>query len=290
MPLTRVAAVTKGALMTYLAPKLAQDAVIDIHPLIKGLSRKNFGTKRNELLGGITNLVKDKLAKDAELDHLPELLEALEKEEEEEEGEEEGLDEGTQTGASSAVPSAAHEFLQGKLSSEDMATYDALSKDEVKPGVDPNDRTKGEGTNMDEEEDEEELKKKEAKDAEERIENLEKEHAKDKRAMDAKIASAIREEQQRQKDIREAEKAFRPYLGEIAMSFDSAEDVYRHGLKALGIRTKLDNVPLTALRAILESQPSPNARKAEQREIAMDAHAVDGFKSRFKNAVQPKQL
>lgn len=285
MPLTRVAAVCKGALMAYLAPKLAMDARIDLHPLLNGLTAKNFASKRNELLGGVTNLVKDKLAKDAELDHLPELLEALEKEEdggmdEEEDDKEKKVEEDADPNA--APPSSSHEFLKGKLSSEDMATYDALSKDEVKPGVDPNAREKEQGIDAEEDDEEEEMKKKKAED--DRGDLI------TKSAMDSAITSAIGSEKQRQQAIRAAEKAFRPHLGELTMSFDSAEEVYRHGLKALGVKTKLDNVPLPALQAILESQPAKSVRREDHQEVAMDSAAVSAFQSRFKGAVQPKQL
>ena len=285
--LSRKAALVKGSLMTFLAPKLAQDARVDLNSFVRGLSNKNYASKREELLNGITNAVKDKLAKDAELDHLPELLEALEREDTTD-----GEDDADPNAGLPMAGSKSHEFLASKLSADDMATYDAMCRDEVKPGLDPNDREEGQGTGMDDEEEDDEKKAKddEEEDNEERLKNLEKARAKDRKAMDAKILAAIESEKQRQNAIREAERAFRPHLGELAMSFDSAEEVYRHGLKAMGVRTRLDHVPLTALKAILESQPSPSARRQEPREYAMDANAVESFSKRFKGAVQPKQL
>lgn len=109
----------------------------------------------------------------------------------------------------------------------------------------------------------------------------------DKKAMDAAIESAVQSERHRQRDIREAEQAVRPYVGEIAMACDSAEEVYRQALGILGV-PEAKTIHASALPTVLRMQAKPGARPSEHRAgaIAMDASAVDGFNKRFPDAAR----
>ena len=64
--LTRTALLAKGALMAYLAPKLAADASIDLNPILEGVSANSFDVKA--VTEAVTKATDGKLAKDAKTD------------------------------------------------------------------------------------------------------------------------------------------------------------------------------------------------------------------------------
>jgi hypothetical protein len=51
--LSRKAAVAQGAIVAYLMPKLAQDAKVDVTPLLVGVTQKNFGEKKAGIVAGV---------------------------------------------------------------------------------------------------------------------------------------------------------------------------------------------------------------------------------------------
>ena len=108
-----------------------------------------------------------------------------------------------------------------------------------------------------------------------------------KPAMDAAIAAAVKDAErkaiERARAVREAEKAVRPYVGDIAIACDSAEDVYRTALKSMGIDVK--DVHPSALRHVLDAQPRPDARRKDNRP-AMDAAKAKTFKESFPNVAR----
>jgi hypothetical protein len=111
-----------------------------------------------------------------------------------------------------------------------------------------------------------------------------KEEKVSKSAMDAAIRSAttdaVERVRQQARDLRTAEQEVRPYVGEIAVACDSAEDVYRHALKAL--KVDIAGVPAVALRPLLKALPVPKASAPTL--PAMDAAAEDAYSKRFPNA------
>lgn len=267
--LSRKAALAKGALLVFLKPRLAQDATIDLTPILKGVTSKNFKEHKAALLAGITTLTKDKLAADATLEDVTELLDALE-----EVDELEGADAEPKVDPKDKVETKAEdeeddddkkrkEFLKSKLSAEDMATYDSMPR-----AGKANDETPEE---------------KEAR------EKKEKEGATDmvtKPAMDAAIAQAVKDATDtanlNQRQIRDAERDVRVYVGELAMAHDSAESVYRTALGALGI--KLDGIHPSAFPAILKMQPVPGTKKTVT--VAMDAAGEKSFNERYPDAAR----
>lgn len=106
-----------------------------------------------------------------------------------------------------------------------------------------------------------------------------------KAAMDAAIsdarASARAETVAHMNAIREAERAVRPYVGEIAVAMDSAEAVYRFALEKVGVAHK--DLHPTALKPVLLAQPVPGSVKPKTT-MAHDAAAAKSFAERFPGA------
>lgn len=263
--LSRTALFAAGSVSGLLAPMLAQDAKpIDASALFEGVTAKNFkqmlpevGKRARKALEGV------KLAQDASIDDVLQLVDALEAPEVQE-----GVDADPETGAPMDMaamqeamkdPGATdedgeeaekkrREFLSGKLSPEDLAAYDAIGggEAEVKP----------------------ELK-------------LEKEVKIDKPAMDAAINEAVQNERKNNQAIRAAELAVEPYVGRLAMAFDSAEGVYKQAFAILGVDVK--GVHPSAFPTILGLQTKPGAKPANT-PLAMDAAPSEDFTARFPGA------
>ena len=253
--LTRKGSVALGALMIALKPKLAQDAKIDLAPALVGLTDKNFKTKKASIVTAIKDGTKGKLAQDASIDDVIELVDALEKVE---------SVEGADTDPNSGLPIVANPddtsmdagneelkaFLTGKLSEEDIAKACALASP---TGA------------ADEDETEEEKKKREAEEAQRAQDDADK--TKDmvtKPAMDAAIKAAVKSANETaaktQREIRDAERAVRPYIGDLAMAHDSAAAVYRTALSSLGVKD-VEKIDASAYPALLAAQPIPGTGK-----------------------------
>jgi len=277
--LTRKGAVTLGALAGYLKPKLAQDAKLDMAllvPGLDGLTAKNFKDKRPTIIAGLKVLTKDKLAKDASIDDVVELLDTLETIEPAEVVEAAIADpkglgrEADPAAAKDADDAEVRAFLKGKLSDEDIEKVCAMM---------------GTGAAMDETAEEKakrELAEKTAKDAEnEKLKSMVT-----KPAMDAAITAAVKiatdTANKTQREIRDAEKAVRPFVGDLAMAHDSADAVYRTALTTLGV--KIDGIHPSAYPAILGMQPVPGSKKTPV--VAMDAAGAKSFADRYPDAVK----
>jgi uncharacterized protein len=273
--LSRKGAVALGALMIALRPKLAMDAQIDLAPLFKGVTSKNFREKRPAIVEGVTALTVGKLAQDASIGDVAALLDSLDGVEPAEAAAEndaiEGLPEvgkGPDEATMDAGAEGVRQFLTGKLSDEDIAKVCSMigggAADED-PEVDPNAPPA-----LDEDKDKEMV---------------------DKPAMDAAIAKAVADTTaavtakvtQSQRHIREAERRVRPYVGELAIACDTAEAVYRAALTALGMGDKIKSVHASALPTILELQPLPD-RRPRALPVAMDSAGAKSFSERFPDA------
>lgn len=273
--MSRTGAVSLGALAVFLAPKLAQDAKLDITPALAGLTAKNFKTEKPKILERLTALTKDKLAKDASLEGVVELLDRLETVAGDEPPQDAnsslpivgmGPNEDEDDETMDADPMGpAKEFLKGKLSAEDMKTFDEMCA--KKTGMDETQEAKAER----------EKKEQAAKDeAAEKEKNMVT-----KPVMDAAIKVAVDAATQKvladQKDLREAEEFVRPWVGKLAMAHDSAAAVFRTAIGALpGVKVDgLDTLPVPALKAILSAHPKPGERRKADTSLAMDAGGDD---------------
>jgi 8-oxo-dGTP pyrophosphatase MutT (NUDIX family) len=280
--LTRKGAVAMGALMIALKPKLAQDAKIDLGPIVAGLTHKNFATKKAGIVEGVKKATTGKLAQDASIEDIAQLVDALEGPEVIEDENTDptsglpvvgkGPDETTMDAGAEGV----RQFLADKLSDEDIAKVCSMI---------------GGASAADELDDDADTNAPPAQD-----EDKEKEMV-DKPAMDAAIAKAVADTTssvtakvtQCQREIREAERKVRPYVGELAMACDSAEAVYRAALTALGLGDKIKEVHASALRTILEMQPLPD-RRPKAPAVAMDAAGAKNFAERFPEANRIKVI
>lgn len=279
--MSRTAAISLGAVATYLAPLLAKDAKLDITPAFDGLTAKNFKDKKKAVGESIVKIATPVLAQDASLEGVVELLDRLEQVA----GDEPPQD------ANSSLPivgkgpdddetmdadpmAGAKEFLKGKLSAEDMQTFDDMCGAK-KPAQDA-------------EETPEEKKAREEKEAAEKAAKDAAEPVITKPAMDAAIKAATDKVKEDQKALREAEEAVRPYVGKLAMAHDSADEVYRTALGALGVKGVKDIHP-SAYPALLATIAKPGERKKEPA-IAMDAATENDFAKRFPGAAAIKVL
>ena len=252
--LSRKASVAHGAIIAYLMPKMAQDAQIDLTPAFHGVTSKNFETKKSFMVDGIKKATAGKLAQDADIEDVVGLIDAL-KTVEVAEGEDE-----MEPNAGGPVfekkaedEGGAREFLASRLSDEDMQAYEKLMATSQQSAMD---------------EDEEEV--------------VEKEKEKDvitKPAMDAAIAAAVKKVQETARAVRAAEDDVRPYIGNIAMACDSADDVYRTALTSLNV--DVAGVHPSAFKAILKTIPVPGAATIKTTSIAMDAKNVSSFHEMF---------
>jgi len=317
--LTRRGAAVQGALFAFLAPRLAADAKIDLGPIVAPITTKNFAGLKPKIISSVTKATTGKLAADASVEGLAQLLDALEDSPIEAGIDEGNLNPGAGAGGSTgsgvtdnfgltppedgATPKAQDdgndvknqiiEMLTGKLPEEDIAALMALIEQigggapapaaEEPPVVeaDPAPAAPADEPPAEDETDEEADK----------LAELEKE----KTAMDAALKGmvsktamdqALAAERKRSIDARAAEKAVRPYIGELAVAMDSAEAIYKHTLSALGV--DVTGVPAAAYPAMLKLIPVPGAPRPgpAPEKIAADAAVAADFASRNPSAAR----
>jgi hypothetical protein len=261
--LSRQALYATGALRSYLRPVLAQDAKIDFGRVMDGVTAKNWDDKTSAIKIGLDAAIKGKLNADTDQEKVVA-----------------GLDEILATVAVDAKAMSMDD-------EEDMAAMDEDKEDDMKA----KDKKAKDADPEDDEDDEDDMKKKKAEkdlEAKDKKKMGKDKETMDKPGMDAAIAAAVKAAEEstmrRLREIAEAEKVARPYIGEIAVAQDSAEAVYRLALDHLGIDVK--GVHPSAFKTILKLQPEPGARPAaKEPRIATDAKALNGFAQRFPNAV-----
>ena len=163
-------------------------------------------------------------------------------------------------------------LLRGKVDDATLAQVCALLSGQATPAA------------MDAETDEEKKKREEdAKMAgDEAIKNATKNMVtKDEMAKQMKMATDAATKNQQ--EIREAEKAVRPYVGELAIACDSAVHVYKTALKTMAVDGVDEVNDIIALKAILKSK-DPIGTKKPNPAIGMDAAGVQSYNERFPDA------
>jgi hypothetical protein len=270
-----------GGLAVYLLPKLATDAKIDLPEHLKGLSSKNAKTEIPKIAAAITKALDGKLAKDATLADIGKQMDAMA---------DMPMEEGADADPNSGLPMSAEElkkqtmdeaetkkmdFLKSKLSAEDMKAWDAMcageGEDET-PEEAAAREAKGKGVDEDPE------KKPMTKGA--------MDAALKKLAADSKTATdkAVKDTIDRMNAISEAREAVQPYVGKLAVAFDSAEGVYVSALKTLGVaEDELKDLPLAALKTVLKHQDTPDKVRGKQ-PLAFDAAGADSFAKMYPDA------
>jgi uncharacterized protein len=272
--LSQKAALTKGALAVYLAPKMAQDAKLDFNSILGGITAKNFGAQKSVLADRIRAATKDKLAQDANLDDLTALLDTLDKTPDGAPEDPANMTVKDESDPNPVPPAqavdevdreAVKSFLKEKLGPEDHAKLCEML------GQKPAGAT-----------DEEAKPNPELKPAGDKPEMV------TKQAMDAALAAAgeaaTAKTMAKLNAIREAERFVRPWVGDLAVAMDSADAVYAHALKTVGIKT--EGVHPSAFRTLLEMAPKPGSAPAGRRPAIAQDGAGGGatFKQIFPGA------
>ncbi|WP_241065233.1 MULTISPECIES: DUF2213 domain-containing protein [Achromobacter] len=254
MKLSKTAAVVAGALGAHIRPRLDQDAALgDLTPFLKGVSRKNLKSEQPRIIRAMQSHFKGKLAQDADLEDLKEVIEVFTDPTVAPIGEDEDDEvvEPKPVAQDDELMGKIREMLGEKLGPEEAARVmaalgePAAANDEPPPtsGTPPAPVTK--------------------------------------QAMDAALARAQKDGEQaavkRWTEIRTAEQECRPILGEIVAQ-DSAEAVYKMALDAKGI--DLTDTPPSAYRALVKMALAQEQAPQTPR-VAMDSAAQKSFRDRF---------
>lgn len=249
--LTRKAATALGALTVFLKPKMAQDSMPDLTPFLKGVTHKNFKDKKAGIISGIEKATKGKLAQDASMAGLADLLDALE-----------GVEPAEAGDANPAGGNEPEEEPPADLSKTDIAGED--DDDEMMEklrGLGLNDQQCAAVMGMLGGGAEDEAASTAANSGEEpgmKPPVREKKDMVSKPAMDAALKAQRKQILAETRAVREAEAAVRPYVGELAVAFDSASEVYKAALEALEV--DIDGVHPSAYPAMLKMVPLKNDR------------------------------
>lgn len=261
MAKSRRALLLHGAVAALIAPKLAQDATLQIAGAFASATAKTRGKDADKIAADVVKLVGGKLAQDEGLDvsDVVSIIKAVDGTEETAPAVDEDEIDDDQTAATITADgeddaiARIMAFIDGKLSDEDMAELGNIvsgggavdEEPEDQPGNPPQDKEKDKPAAMD--------------------------------------AAAIRRATLREAaEIRDAEHAVEPFIGRLKVAQDSAAAVYKLALDHAGVDLK--GVPKAAYKAMVAMLPKPGATPAATT-IAQDrAASRDGFSSRFPDA------
>lgn len=285
--------VSVAALTRYLQPKLALDAKPSgaIAKVFAGVTGTKFESQRKEMAKRIVANYKPLLAQDITLDdtEIEKVLERLTPAEKEV-GDAEVMEpehNAMEAAAGEIGEPAGEEFIPGDNGMENMKGFlksKGMGEDDINQACKFLESTQGAKDEFppakkDGDKDDDDKDEAKAKDAEPM-------NAITKPAMDAAIKAASEATRKEviaaQRDIRKAENEVRPYVGELSLAFDSADEVYRHALGILGV-AEAKTIHSSALPTILAMQPRAGAKPVERNDksLGMDSSAMKGFAERF---------
>lgn len=290
LTLNRSARVASIALDAFLRPKLIKGANIDLSKIVHGMTGKEWKGNKPKIKLALDAAVTGKLAKDADIADVIEMLDRLDDVVDEEED---------------VTPRGAGADTTGPLSQDEEAMYQSLSarRTPAEDEKDDDDKDEKDDDKDDDDDDDEEKKKKNpfagkdkksAKDKSAKDKSAKDKKAMDseqmisKAAMDAALAVMAQTTEAatitRLNAIREAEQSVEPYIGKIAIPQKSAEDVYRLALDMMKVETK--GLHPDALRPILMAQPKPGDEvRAHRPRMAADSAGADAkYLEMFPNA------
>jgi len=280
------ASVAAGALFAYLGPRLAQDAKIDLKQVLAPMKGgKSFSESKAAIAAAVRAVVKGKLAQDADIDDVANLLDAVEAVVgAPEEAVPEGLgeangemplpempgEEAKDDDPMALLSAKIRDLIAGHVGEDVLAQFDQLVASGAKPAApEAPEVPAAPAASTQEKEDDEMSKDRKGMDRAGYV---------TKTAMDEAIRKAQADAAANHRAIRDAERVVRPYVGELAIACDSADDVYRHALKMLGV--KVDGIHPSAFRTILEMQPKAGQRQQQHQRIAADSAAAKSFTER----------
>jgi len=258
---TLAGAAAFGALMTFLRPKMAADAKIDLTPILADLTKKNFSAKKPVVIDGLKKALAGKLAQDADLEGIADVLEAVAPLLQEE------MDE-TVVAADDEDADLKAALKAKGYSDEEIAKI--CSKVNSAPAVDEDDPEKKEMADK--------LKAMDAKLREATKGMVTTD------AMDASIKAAVDAARKNEREISEAlREVAKSRVGELHGAFDSAPDVYKAAAKQLG--ANVDDVHPSAFKVIWETVSKSTVRpEASATIVAQDAAAKKDYETRFPHA------
>lgn len=321
--LSRTAGIALLTTAAFLRPRLAQDARLDLRSAFRGVTAKNYGEQKANVVAKISDLVRGKLAADSSIGEVAQLLDMIEKHGaesgEDDDMEEPMMDAAEEIGEKFAEPDSmdaeplaeVESFLKDKLSDEDLAAVCSMLRGGETEDEDPkldelgaadedeqekkdNAKTDKE-TNMDSDMEDRVKENKGAKDepppfkGKPKVGGAMDKNLVSKSAMDAALRD-VREQttqaiMKTQREVRDAEKRVRPWVGDISIACDSAEAVYKAALASLGVKG-LDKIHPSAYSHVLDAQPLPGAKKQSDSRPAMDSASVASFAERFPGAAR----
>lgn len=297
--LTPIGLATVGALAVYLGPKLAQDAKFtnsQFRGLVDGVNRKNFAERKPQIVKSVTDLLKGKLAKDASLTDMPGVLDALQATTDPSSGAL-PMSEFRKEGMDNDDPAAYHhpviEFLKTLgLPDEAVAKVQAMLEQEEMSGDEPPpflEKPKDPAKDADPARGTPPPGKQPTVDASDPDKEKKDEHAMDekmKKVAEDAASEATVKATKIQQGIRDAERAVRPWVGELALSFDSAEGVFMKALEMTGGVPKdvTASAGTPVLRAILETRRKPSDKPTRDPAVALDAAGAKTYADNFPGA------
>ncbi len=280
-PLSRRATLAKGALLGLTKPMLAADSKLNLDALLADVTDANWKQKKPALI----HAIRPKLAADADVGALVQLLDAID-----DDGEEGGMPDkmadkidGAQAADDLEDGDGADpceeilSMLRGKLSDEDLAAVEAKMREAMPKAAGAADEPAMPKAGMP---------------PMGAMKPMEKPDDKMGGAMDAAtvqtmIQKATAEARKQLIDAAAARETVRPYVGQVSVALDSAEAVFKAALDMLGVKVEAGVHP-SAYRHILEAQPKqgslPRAR------VAMDSTPSADFATRFPGLAAIKQL
>lgn len=305
MPLTsRKAILARGGLASVLRPVLTADAKVDLEPVLKGVTSKNFGEMKPVITRRLETATRGKLRDGVALDALVRpALDAME----EEEAEDEEPDE-----KEAKDRAAKDKRAKDKRARDRKATMDRMRARDSEE--DETDEEREEREASDEAED-----ARRAADgmAEETMDECasryegDRKRARDKRAkdgpphmrpagLDAKAverivkvavdAAVVKTRDAVVNDMRAMDQARRdvaPLIGEVTGEVGSARELYVMALDGADVVSLDGTESLSALRNMVALLPRPDAAPTRlQPDFALDAAASSGFASRFPEAAR----
>lgn len=272
MKLSKTAVAVAGALGAHIRPKLAQDAALgDISTFLKGVTAKNLKSEQPRILRALQNRFQDKLAQDADLSDLKDVIEVFcdpkespigQDEDETDNDDESKKARENQVAMDDELLGKMREILGAKLGHEEMERVMKALGEPVSSEPHANDEpTPTVGTPP---------------------------APVTKQAMDAALAQSRQAGEdaavKRMHAIRTAEQECRPILGDIVAQ-DSADAVYKMALDAKGI--DLTDTPVTAYRSLVKLALAQDQAPQTPR-VAMDSAAAKGYAERYPH--QPKVI
>lgn len=279
MKFSRKAQIARGALAVYLKPKLAQDAAIDLKAVLADVTAANWPTAKGQVANRLKTATRGKLAQDASIDDIKNVLDCLDEEgaeesdamdaeEETKEQKEKRLEKEAQDAEEAETEEEKAERLAKRKEAKDKAAKDAAGETAA------------------------EVMAREAKEAKDKAAKDAEPKGITKAAMDAALADQakqIRADMRRdQQLIEEAKEIVQPVIGRV-LAQDSAASVYRLLFSAENV--DVTGVPESAFKALaVQTVRASGPGAARKSAPAMDAAAALSFDKRFPDAARVRTI